>query len=107
MIDVTPKQLGIILNILKKNISGVEARAFGSRITGKYKDYSDLDIAVMGKEKLSDDIFYALKADFEESDLPFRVDVLDWHRISEEFKQVINKQYEIIQSANSADAKSA
>ncbi|MCD6310901.1 MAG: hypothetical protein J7M11_00360 [Elusimicrobia bacterium] len=46
-----------------------------------------------------DKIFYALKEDFEESDLPFRVDVLDWNRISDEFKKVISKQYEIIQKA--------
>ncbi len=54
---------------------------------------------IVDKEKLSDEIFYALKEDFEESDLPFRVDVLDWNRISDEFKKVINTRYEIIQKA--------
>jgi hypothetical protein len=29
--------------------------------------------------------------DFEESDLPFKVDILDWARASEEFKAVINR----------------
>ena len=35
---------------------------------------------------------------FEASDLPFRVDVLDWHRISESFHKVIEQAYEVIQS---------
>jgi len=70
--------------------------------TGTAKDYSDLDLAVVGKEKLSDNIFYAVKESFEESDLPFRVDVLDWHRISKEFKKVVNKQFEIIQKDENA-----
>ena len=36
---------------------------------------------------------------FEESDIPIRVDVLDWHMISPEFQSVINKGYEVIQPA--------
>ncbi len=99
MIDVPSQYLEIILKILRKNIPGLEVRAFGSRITGTIKDYSDLDLVIVDKEKLSDEIFYALKEDFEESDLPFRVDVLDWNRISDEFKKVINTRYEIIQKA--------
>ena len=96
MIDVSPPDLEIIKKILRKNVPKSEVRAFGSRVEGPAKDYSDLDIAIVGQEKLSDKIFYALKEDFEESDLPFRVDVLDWHRISEEFKKVIEKQFEIV-----------
>ncbi|MBA3065299.1 MAG: hypothetical protein CVU78_07335 [Elusimicrobia bacterium HGW-Elusimicrobia-2] len=99
MIDVAPQYLEIILKILRKNIPDLEVRAFGSRVTGTAKDYSDFDLAIVGKEKLFDKTFYALKENFEESDLPFRVDVLDWSRISKEFKKVIEKQYEIIQNA--------
>ena len=38
-----------------------------------------------------------LKEAFEESDLPFRVDVLDWHAISDRFHKVIEKKYEVLQ----------
>jgi len=30
------------------------------------------------------------------SDLPFRVDILDWNAISPEFKKVIEQGYEVI-----------
>jgi len=33
---------------------------------------------------------------FQESGLPFRVDVLDWHAISPEFRQVIKRKYEVL-----------
>ncbi|MCK5014176.1 MAG: restriction endonuclease subunit S [Candidatus Omnitrophica bacterium] len=97
MIDVSLFQSEIIMKILQKYVSGCEVRAFGSRVTWTAKDYSDLDIAIVGKEKLSGDILFSIKEAFQESDLPFRVDVLDWHSISKEFRAVIEKKYEVIQ----------
>ncbi len=97
MIDAAPYQLKIINAILQKHVPYCEVRAFGSRVTWTAKDYSDLDLAIVGQKKLADKILYALKEDFEESDLPFRVDVLDYNSISDEFKDVINKGYEVLQ----------
>jgi len=37
----------------------------------------------------------AIREDFEESDLPFRVDILDWHTISAEFKANIEAKFEV------------
>jgi len=97
MINILPEHLEIIHNILYRHVPRCEVRVFGSRITDTAKKYSDLDLALVGKEKLSDDIIYSLKEDFQESDLPFRVEVLDWHTISKEFRCVIEKKYEILQ----------
>ncbi len=69
---------------------------FGSRIKGAAKDWSDLDLAIVGSAKLEQHALYDLKEAFEESDLPIRVDVLDWHGISPEFQAVINADYEVI-----------
>lgn len=33
---------------------------------------------------------------FENSDLPFRVEVLDWYNISDEFRKVIEKNYVVL-----------
>ncbi|KJJ85664.1 hypothetical protein OMAG_000468, partial [Candidatus Omnitrophus magneticus] len=63
--------------------------------------YSDIDLVIVGKEKIPSNIFYALKEAFELSELPFRTDVLDWNAISKEFRIVIDKQYEVIQKADS------
>jgi uncharacterized protein len=79
-----------------KHVPECEVRAFGSRVNGAAKNYSDLDLAVVGSGKLSDDTLRRLKEAFEESDLPFRVDVLDWHATSPSFQKVIEEQYEVI-----------
>jgi type I restriction enzyme S subunit len=97
MIDVSPEQLQTIKDILEHHVPGCEVRAFGSRFTWTAKDYSDLDLAIVGTEKLPFKDISALKTAFEESDLPYRVDVLDWHAISLEFQQVIEQGYEVIQ----------
>ncbi|EKD27295.1 MAG: DNA polymerase beta protein [uncultured bacterium] len=54
----------------------------------------------MGSEKIPCKILYALKEEFEESNIPFRIDIIDWHTISPEFRSVIEKSgYEVIQKA--------
>jgi len=96
MIKATPAQLRIITDILAAHAPTVEARAFGSRVDGKPKDYSDLDLALVGPAKLDAAVMSGLKEAFEESDLPFRVDILDWNAISEEFQKVIQDKYEVL-----------
>jgi len=97
MIDISPDQLQTIKEILKHHAPACEVRAFGSRFRWTAKDYSDLDLAIVGKEKFPFRKISALKTAFEESDLPYRVDVLDWHAISPEFQKVIEQGYEVIQ----------
>jgi len=96
MIKVTPEQLRIISDILAAHVPGVEARAFGSRVGGAPKDYSDLDLALFGAAKLEPAALESLREAFEESDLPFRIDVLDWYAISKEFQAVILARYEVL-----------
>lgn len=96
MIDATEEQLKIIVDILKRFVPHCEVRAFGSRYKGTSKDYSDLDLAIVGEDKLDENVIANLKYAFEESDLPYRVDVLDWHAVSSEFRKVIEKGYEVV-----------
>ena len=98
MIDIAARYLEIIREILKKHIPDCEVRVFGSRVNQTAKTYSDLDLAIVGKTKLSKKILYSLREDFEESDLPFRVEIMDWHIVSDDFKKIIEKQYEVLQT---------
>lgn len=97
MIDVRDDQLKIIAEVLRTYLPETEVRAFGSRVSWTAKDSSDLDLVVMGKTKLGWKTMTRLKVAFEASSLPFRVDVLDWHNIPEDFRMNIEKQYEVIQ----------
>lgn len=96
MIDVAPQYLQIIKAIIKKNIPEYEVRAFGSRVTGKAKTYSDLDLVIMSSSPIDKKILYSTEEEFAESDLPFRVEILDWRTIPESFQKIINEKYENI-----------
>ena len=97
MIDLNPNHLETVRRILAEQVPDCEVRAFGSRVTWTAKDYSDLDLAIVGARALDSDRLRLLKEAFEESDLPFRVDVLDWHGISDRFRRVIERKYEVLQ----------
>ena len=97
MIDLNPNHLGTVRAILAEHVPGCEVRAFGSRTTWTAKDYSDLDLAVVCEKQLDWRVLGRLKEAFEESDLPMRVDALDWHAISESFREVIERDYVVIQ----------
>ena len=77
-IDVRPEHWCIVRSILRWHVPDREVWAFGSRARGSAKAYSDLDLAVIGKTPLPLRISAALAEDFSESDLPWRVDVVDW-----------------------------
>ena len=97
MIDLPPHHLGTVRAILGRHVPDCEVRAFGSRVSGPAKSYSDLDLAVVAPGKLNPDTLRHLKEAFEESDLPFRVDVLDWDDASSEFQAAIAKDYQVVQ----------
>ena len=104
MIDLNPKHFETVQHILAKHVPRCEVRAFGSRVKWTAKDYSDLDLAIVGSKPLTLRQGHRLAEAFEESDLPIRVDVLDWHTISEEFKRIITAEYEVIQGAEPVKA---
>ena len=99
MIDLNSKHLETIQRILAKHVPKCEVRAFGSRVKWTAKDYSDLDLAVVGSEPLSRRQLRQLKEAFEESDVPIRVDVVDWQSLSDWFKKMILEKYAVVQQA--------
>ncbi len=97
MIDVTDRQMELIRAILARYVPHAEVRAFGSRADGTARRHSDLDIAIVGDTKIDFSTLNRLREAFEDSELPFRVDVLDWHAIAEDFRKVIDRHYVVIQ----------
>ena len=97
MIDLRPDHLAIVKRILAQHVPEHEVRAFGSRVTGTTKPHSDLDLAVMTETALDALRLANLQEAFSESDLPFRVDVLDWAAISDNFRCIIARSYEVLQ----------
>jgi type I restriction enzyme S subunit len=104
MIDVSERDFVTIQGFLAKHVPECEVWAFGSRATWTAKEHSDLDLVIVGPNKLETRVFNSLKEAFDESALPYRVDVLDWHGISPEFKRNIEKNYVVIRKAGQKSA---
>lgn len=102
-VDVTPADLETVRNILREHMPGLEARAFGSRVSWTARETSDLDLALMTPEPLDAARMAALRAAFTDSDLPFRVDVVDWAGVSGNFRQAVEKDCVALAEANAND----
>ena len=103
MIDLSPQQLETVKELLARHVPECEVRAFGSRVKWTAKSYSDLDLVVIGTEKLNGNRLERLREAFIESDLPFRVDVMDWHTTSEQFQKIISNQNNLVQDVRNPD----
>ena len=98
LLGINPHDLETVLGILQAYIPGVEVRAFGSRVHGRtIKRFSDLDLAVITETPLPASLMAELKDAFTESDLPFKVDIVDWAVTNERFRVVVQKEYLVIQ----------
>ena len=92
-VDIRPDHLETVQDILRKHLpAGVKVWVFGSRANWTTKDSSDLDLALEGDGTLSHKLLGALKDAFEDSALPYTVDVVDLHRISDSFRQIVESQ---------------
>ncbi|MBS0351052.1 MAG: nucleotidyltransferase domain-containing protein [Proteobacteria bacterium] len=100
MLDITQKQLTIVQEILKTRVPNRTVLAFGSRAKGTATETSDLDLVILGDEPLSSEQRSGLKYDFDESLLPFTVDIAEWASISPEFCKVITKKTITVQNSD-------
>src|SRR3990172_5537444 len=94
MIELTPVYMTKIKRLLAEHVPDCKVFAFGSRVNGKARRHSDLDIVVVGSEELDWRRLDKLKDAFSESDSPMVVDVLDWHSLSDEFRRVVLTDHE-------------
>lgn len=92
-LDIEAGHLAQVRAILAAHLpAGVVVRVFGSRARGGAKRFSDLDLALEGAAVLDPALIGVLAAAFEESDLPWRVDLVDLHALSPGFRAAIEPE---------------
>lgn len=89
MIQVEKRHLKIIQNILKKYSYGFYV--YGSRAKKTARKFSDLDLCY--KKNIPPHVVVEIEGTFEDSDLPFKVEVVSWKRLTREFQQRIEKDF--------------
>ena len=92
MINLTSSQHATVSAILLRIVPHASVFVFGSRACGTAKDHSDLDIAINAETCLEKEVLRTLKIAFEESDLPFKVDIVDMNALSDSFKKIVEKE---------------
>jgi type I restriction enzyme S subunit len=98
-LDLEPRYLDMILKILTIYAPDCEIRVFGSRVRGTSRKYSDVDLLIVGKNRLDTKNIYRLKEAFSCSDLPYLVDIQDWLTITDSFRETIGNNYIVIKKA--------
>ena len=95
--DLPPKYLEQVKTLLRSHVPHSEVWAYGSRISGSGHEASDLVLRnpqnLLEETSALDD----LKVAFTESNLPIRVDVMDWARIPTSFHREIERAHVVVQ----------
>ncbi len=97
-LHLQPKHRQMLESLLCKHLPEVEVWAYGSRVTGRSHDGSDLDLVLrspgLGK------IPVGQLGDFEEavreSNIPFLVEARDWARLPERFHREIERGHVVL-----------
>ena len=105
-IHLTTGQRRAVLNLLRAYLPGLEVRAYGSRVKGTSRPSSDLDLVAFAGPQQHRQVA-ELREAFEESDLPFRVDVLVWNEVPESFRDEIERNHVVLTSSGKTPPASA
>jgi len=99
-LDVTalklqPRHLNMLLELIRQYFPQAQIWAYGSRVNGDCHDASDLDLVARNPSALDQPLsdLFDFQEELVESNLPIRIDVVDWAQIPESFQQEIERGY--------------
>lgn len=96
-VDISPQNWQIVRDILQHYLPEREVWAFGSRAKWTAKEFSDLDLAIVGDKMIGASKMAELREAFQESALPFKVDVVDWAATDDRFRKIIEQCAVVLQ----------
>ncbi|MDR4470718.1 MAG: restriction endonuclease subunit S [Nitrospira sp.] len=103
-IDLTIEQRNQLSALLHRFLLGVAVWAYGSRVKWTARPNSDLDLVAFTtpaqQRQVAD-----LKDALAESNLPFPVDLHVWDDVPERFREIILKEYVVVQEAKEPGSK--
>ncbi len=92
-VDIRLDHLQMVHEILQRYLSSdTKVWVFGSRAQGTAVRASDLDLAIDGDDSIDQSCLIDLKFAFEESHLPYRVDVVNLATVNRKLKPIIERQ---------------
>ena len=94
-IDITTEERQTVLALLQRHLPGTAAWVYGSRVKWTSRPQSDLDLVVFATPEQRPQVG-DLREAFEESNLPFRVDLFVWDDVPGEFRDRIQVDHVVI-----------
>ena len=94
-IDIRVGDHKLVLDLLKQHLPNVVVWAYGSRVKWTSRPQSDLDMVVFATPEQNSQVF-DLREAFEESNLPFRVDLFVWDTVPEQFRKRIEADHVVL-----------
>lgn len=88
-INLDKKYIEFIIKTIALIDSEIQIYIYGSRVQGKAQEYSDIDIALKAKNNIPIDKILKIKALFQDSTFPYKVDIIDLNSIEEYFYNII------------------
>lgn len=100
-LDMQPQHLALLRELLQQHLPHAEVWAYGSRVNGNGHEASDLDLVVRQPLDLKQETpqLGEMREAFIESNLPIRVEVVDWARVPASFHREIEQAYVVVQIA--------
>jgi uncharacterized protein len=92
MIELASRYVQQVWRIAQNHVPYCNVYIFGSYARGTACLNSDVDLAILGREPLGIEKMLRLKEAYENSDLPFLVDVVDWSEANPRFKAMVESQ---------------
>ena len=88
----------VIEALLRAHLPGVEVWAYGSRVSGRSHEGSDLDLVLRGPglKEIRLDQMRDFEAAVRDSTIPFLVEARDWARLPERFRREIERGHVVL-----------
>ncbi len=103
-IDLSAKQRETVLALLQRHLPGTAAWVYGSRAKWTSRPHSDLDLVVFatpGQQRAVSD----LREAFEESNVPFRVDLFVWDEVPDSFRKQMEREHVVLVERERAEVE--
>ncbi len=97
MLDLAPEWQTELKQILARHIPNRAVWAFGSRVTGRARRWSDLDLLVWGDAPLDISTAAQLRNDLSESNLPIKIDLADAATFHPHLMADVQRHHAVIQ----------
>ena len=97
-LHLAARHRALLEQLFRDHMHGIEVWAYGSRVSGRSHDGSDLDLVLRGPglKKIAPDRLMDFEEAVRDSNIPFLVEARDWARLPERFRREIEREYVVV-----------